>query len=260
MRLMLVALLLLTFTETSLHADENGFRAVACEETYPHHLQGVCTNKTDAIYWSFTTRLVKTDRDGFVQKAIDVGNHHGDLCYRDGKLYIAVNFGPFNDPEGKADSWVYIYDADDLSLLAKHNTPEVIYGAGGIAADGERFLVVGGLPDGIEENYLYEYSPDFEFVKKHTLNSGWTKLGIQTATFADGYWWFGCYGTPQPLLKADASLEEVERFEFNCSLGIVPIGENRFLVANGACSKDKGCTGRLVVATPDDRAGLVIAK
>lgn len=31
------------------------FHAVPCEGTYPHHLQGICTNERDAIYWSFTT-------------------------------------------------------------------------------------------------------------------------------------------------------------------------------------------------------------
>ena len=37
------------------------FHGVKCEGVYPHHLQGICTNKSDAIYWSFTTFLVKTD-------------------------------------------------------------------------------------------------------------------------------------------------------------------------------------------------------
>ena len=33
---------------------------VQCEGTYKHHLQGVCTDEK-AIFWSFTTTLVKTD-------------------------------------------------------------------------------------------------------------------------------------------------------------------------------------------------------
>ncbi|MFM8271458.1 MAG: hypothetical protein ACKODX_03905, partial [Gemmata sp.] len=57
------------------------FGAVSCEGTYPHHLQGVCTDEKDAIFWCFTTKLVKTDRTGKVVKLVEVANHHGDLCF-----------------------------------------------------------------------------------------------------------------------------------------------------------------------------------
>ena len=245
------------------------FQPVACEGAYPHHLQGVCTNEKDSIYWSFTTKLVKTNRMGKVIKVVDVANHHGDLSFYEGKIYVAVNLGKFNDPQGNADSWVYVYDASDLSLLAKHKTPEVFHGAGGIAIHEGRFLVVGGLPDEANENFAYEYNRDFKFVKKHTLAGGHTHLGIQTAAFADGHWWFGCYGkpksenapaTPPTLLKADASLNNVERFEFNCSLGIVPTADGNFLVARGASTNDKGHTGRLVPAVPDNEHGLKLVE
>ena len=87
---------------------------VLCEGTYQHHLQGVCTDEK-SIYWSFTTTLVKTDMEGTLLKQVPVANHHGDLCFHDGKLYVAVNLGKFNDPEGNADSWVYVYDAETLT-------------------------------------------------------------------------------------------------------------------------------------------------
>jgi hypothetical protein len=80
-----------------------GVHAVQCDGTYPHHLQGICTNERDAIYWSFTDILVKTDQQGRVSKKIPVANHHGDLCFHDGKIYVAVNLGQFNDAAGKAD-------------------------------------------------------------------------------------------------------------------------------------------------------------
>jgi hypothetical protein len=54
------------------------------------------------------------------------------------------------------------------------------------------------------ENYAYEYDGDFKFVKRHVLDSGFTLVGIQTAAFANDHWWFGCYGEPKILLKADA--------------------------------------------------------
>lgn len=232
------------------------FQNVTCQGTYPHHLQGVCTDNQDSIFWCFTTKLVMTDRTGKVLKQSDVGNHHGDLCFHQGKVFVAVNFGKFNNPRGNADSWVYVYAAADLSLLAKHQTPEVVHGAGGIACHDGKFLVVGGLPQGVTENYAYEYDADFRFVKKHVLASGYTLMGIQTAAFADGHWWFGCYGSPRILLKADASLKKVARFEFDCSLGIVPIGSGKYLVARGVFARDKGHTGRLVLAGADAQRGL----
>ena len=224
------------------------FENVHCAGDYQHHLQGVCTNQADAIYWSFTTELVKTDRRGKVIKRIPVASHHGDLCFHEGKVFVAVNLGRFNDPRGNADSWVYIYDAGTLDLLAKHATQQVFHGAGGIGAMNGRFYVIGGLPDGIEENYVYEYDADFAFVKKHVIKSGWTRLGIQTATYHDGSWWFGCYGNPKILLKTDTDFKMQGRYEFDCSLGIVGIARGQFLVAKGPRTEAGRCLGSLQVA------------
>jgi hypothetical protein len=250
------ALLIPLFSLTASIAIATDLRPVTCEGTYTHHLQGVCADEQDAIYWCFTTELVKTDRSGKIVKQTSVASHHGDLCYRNGRVFVAVNLGPFNDPKENADSWVYVYDANDLSLLSKHKTPEVVYGAGGIEFFDGKFLVVGGLPENAKENYIYEYDDEFRFVKKHVLPGGYTYKGIQTAAFADGYWWFGCYGDPKILLKADASLQKVERFEFEGSLGIVPVGQGKFLVARGNTVKGKGRTARLVPAEVDKKRGL----
>ena len=255
-------LIVATIVASSTSGTSGGFRAavpfhaVRCEGDYPGHLQGVCTNNRDAIYWSFTTVLVKTDADGRVLKKIDVVNHHGDLCFHDGKLYVAVNLGLFNRPAGRADSWVYVYDAGTLDELARHKTPEVVHGAGGIAVRDGRFYVVGGLPPGVEENYVYEYDSSFDFKKRHVLTSGYTRLGIQTAAFVDGYFWFGCYGNPRVLLKADKSLKLVGRWELDASLGIVSAGDGKLLVAHGGRQADKRNTGQLELAVPDDGRGL----
>ncbi len=243
----------LFFTASAGAAD---FRNVECEGAYRHHLQGVCVDD-EAIYWCFTTQLVKTDLAGKALKQAPVANHHGDLCHHDGKIYVAVNLGRFNHPEGKADSWVYVYDAKTLEELARHETQEVFHGAGGIGFRDDRFFVVGGLPNGVQENYVYEYnSDDFRFLKKHTIPSGHTLLGIQTATFANGRWWFGCYGSPAVLLVTDGDFAMTGRYEFNCSLGIVGLPGGRLLSARGGRDNDKGCTGSVQLVVPDEESGL----
>ena len=47
--------------------------------------------------------LVKTDWQGKEIKAVKVPYHHGDMCLKDNRIYVAVNFGRFNDPAGNAD-------------------------------------------------------------------------------------------------------------------------------------------------------------
>lgn len=232
------------------------FSNVQCEGSYRHHLQGICTNDIDAIYWSFTTTFVKTDNSGSVIKNVEVASHHGDLCHHNGRIYVAVNLGEFNDPKGNADSWVYVYDADDLTLLSKHETQEVFHGAGGIEYRDGRFFAVGGLPDSVPENYVYEYDADFKFMKKHVIKSGHTHLGIQTAAFAHDRWWFGCYGDPKILLVTDSDFNLLGRYEFDCSLGIVGLSNGQLFSAGGRCEKDKGCTGNARLVVPDEVAGL----
>jgi glycerophosphoryl diester phosphodiesterase len=235
--------------------SERQFRSVACEGSYAHHLQGVCVDDA-AIYWSFTTTLVKTDLSGKVLKKVPVANHHGDLCFHNGRLYVAVNLGRFNDPQGNADSWVYVYDAKTLDEVARHETQQAFHGAGGIGFCNGHFFVVGGLPDGVEQNYVYEYDSQFAFIRKHVIPSGHTHLGIQAATFADGRWWFGCYGSPQVTLVTDENFKMLGRFERDCSLGIVGLLGGRLLVASGRCSKDKGCVGNVRAAIPDEAGGF----
>jgi hypothetical protein len=231
------------------------YHNVTCEGTYQHHLQGICVDG-EAIYWSFTTTLVKTDLNGKLLMKVPVTNHHGDLCFHEGKLYVAVNLGKFNDPKSNADSWVYVYDAASLKEITRHEVQVVFHGAGGIGFHDGHFFVVGGLPDGVEENYAYEYDGQFKFVKKHVIKSRHTHLGIQTATFANDRWWFGCYGDPKILLVTDADFQMKGRYEFDCSLGIEGLPDGRLLSAIGRCEKDKGCTGSVQVAAPDEKTGL----
>ncbi len=236
-------------------SNERAAGPATCASAYPHHLQGVCTDG-GALYWCFTTQLVKTDLDGKLLEQVAVANHHGDLCYSQGKLYVAVNLGKFNDPAGNADSWVYVYDAHTLQETARHEIQQVVYGAGGIGVRNGHFFVVGGLPANIDENYVYEYDAEFQFLKRHEVTSGPTLLGIQTATFAHDRWWFGCYGKPQVLLVTDADFQMQGKYEFDCSLGIDGLPNERLLVASGGFDKARGHSGQVRLALPDDAAGL----
>ncbi len=245
--------------KTGALSTASPFHAVRCEGSYAGHLQGVCTDQRESIYWSFTTVLVKTDADGRVQRKIDVASHHGDLCYHDGKVYVAVNLGKFNLPAGEADSWVYVYDAESLEELARHRVPEVVHGAGGIAYHDGRFLVVGGLPGGVDENYAYAYDPAMRFQARHVIASGYTFLGIQTAAWADDHLWFGCYGSPRLLLKTDKAFTLTGKWNFDASLGVVGIGEGKLLVARPA-KVGQQYAGELDVAVPDEQQGLRIVE
>lgn len=229
---------------------------VTCDGDYAKHLQGVCRDDRGDLFWSFTVDLVKTDASGKVLKKVPVVDHHGDLCFRDGKIYVAVNLGKFNDPKGNADSWVYVYDSKSLKEIAKHAVPEVFHGAGGMDSRDGHFFVVGGLPDGVEKNYVYEYDETFRFMKKHIVESGWTHLGIQTAAWHDGFWWFGCYGSPAVLLKADAAFRLKGRYECNVSLGIAGFDSGKFLVAEGPRNDAGRHLGVLRIGVPDPDKGI----
>lgn len=232
-----------------------GFQDTTCEGVYPRHLQGICTNEKDALYWSWTEAMVKTDRQGRILKSVPAANHHGDLCHHDGKVYVAVNLGKFNEPAGRADSWVYVYDAETLVELARHAVPEAVHGAGGMAWRDGKFYVVGGLPPGANENFVYEYDPQFKLVKRHVLASGYTLMGVQTLAWVNGEWWFGCYGKPQELLRADASFQFLGKMNYDAALGIVPMpGQpGKVLVGGNTLKKGVGHTGtvRGVALGPD---------
>lgn len=130
------------------------------------------------------------------------------------------------------------------------------HGAGGIGYRQGHFFVVGGLPDGIQENYVYEYDEQFQFIKRHVIQSGHTLMGIQTATFAHDRWWFGCYGDPKILLVTDTNFQMLGRHEFDCSLGVEGLPDGRLLAASGRCDSQQGCNGTARIVIPDPQTGL----
>jgi len=55
-------------------------------------------------------------------------------------------------------------------------------------------------------------------------------------------------------------LKSVERFDFDCCLGIVSVGDGKFLVARGGSAKGKGHTGRLLSAVSNMQTGLTFVE
>lgn len=228
---------------------------IICEGQYPQHLQGVAGNGVDTLYWSFTTVLVKTDFEGEVLARVEVPTHHGDLCLAGDRLYVAWS-DTFNAPG--ADSKVYVYGADDLSLLAVVPVPEVTFGAGGLDHREGHFFIIGGLPKGYEENYVYEYDAKLRFVRRHVIRSGYTRLGIQTACFAHGSWWFGCYGGK--LLTTDESFKLLGKYDLDFGVGVVGLPDGKLL--RGMTSREDGrWKGAAAVAPmPDPQPGTDATK
>ena len=232
---------------------------IVCEGAYRGHLQGVARDGVGDLYWSFTTTLVKTDSAGHLIQKIDVESHHGDVCIVGDRLYCAVNKGQFNNPAGKSDNWIVVYDTSDLSEIGRKPASIVTHGAGGISSDGKKLIVVGGLSSGVQQNYLYEFDFYLQFHRKYVIESGWTLMGIQTATFAEGRWWFGCYGNPPQLISLDSSFGDLVRSDFDCSLGLVPTGNGEFLVARDKLVRGQGHVGSLIPArtTATGRLSLI---
>ena len=243
--------------------------AVACAATpaceridsdgaWPMHLQGVCTDG-ESIWWAHTVELVRTDMKGkLLNHTGRVKSHHGDLCVVSGVVYVAVNHGKFNT-ENLADSWVYAYKGDDLSFIKRWKVPELCHGAGGMTYKDGHFFVVGGLPPTHNENYVYEYTPDFTFVKRHVLHSDWTNLGIQTAEYYGGRFFFGCYGgsnevtgvSVPSLTLVSRDLSSVEKVAESTSIGMLHIGGRMWKALRSRV--DKNATG----SARRDRVALV---
>jgi len=234
---------------------------IVCPGEYPNHLQGVCRDDAGRIYWSFTTQLVCTDAQGTELKSIPVASHHGDLCFAQGRIWVAVNLGKFNQPAGAADSWVYEYEPGTLQVGARHPVQQVVHGAGGIDAQAGHFFVVGGLPNDEPENKIYEYDQDWKFVAEHLLASGHTDKGIQTALFHDGAWWFGCYGKPAVLLKASPDLKFQARWNFDAAIGLIGDGPGKFLIARHLPGSGKGrFRAQLQSAVENGDQGIALVK
>ena len=223
---------------------------IVCEGKYAGHLQGTDAVGTN-IWWSFTKTLVRTDLSGKVLATQNAPSHQGDLCVKDDTLYVAVNRGRFNTETGGV-SYVMSYDA--MTLKPKKTWKlDMPYGAGGMTWHGDRFYVIGGLPPTDGRNYVHEYDGDFNLVKRHVLDTGYTVLGIQTATFMDGEFLFGIYGgsgNPSGTLRCPPDLSSYRRYVGRGSIGYAKIGGRIYTATTpSVLTTKKNWTGTLI---PDD--------
>lgn len=196
---------------------------IKCAGSYGGHLQGTDARGTN-IWWSFTKTIVRTDLSGRVLASCDAPSHQGDLCVKGDTLYVAVNRGRFNT-ETKGVSFVYSFDAMTLKQKKVWEL-DMPMGAGGMTWKDDRFYVVGGLTPTRRCNYVHEYDEDFRLVKRHVLNTGYTVLGIQTATFMDGEFLFGIYGgngNPGGILRCSPDFKRIRRYTGGGSVGFAKI-------------------------------------
>ena len=217
-------------------AEKGKTDEIVCGGQYRGHLQGTDAAGTN-IWWSFTTKLVRTDLSGRVLASRDVPSHHGDLCVKGDTLYVAVNHGRFNSETG-GKSFVMSYDALTLAPKDKWEI-DMPFGAGGMTWCGDHFYVIGGLPPTERRNYVHEYDQDFNLVKRHALETGCTSLGIQTAAFIDGEFLFGIYGgraNPGGTLRCPADLSSVRRYFGGGSVGYAKIGGRLYTATTPSAS------------------------
>ena len=213
---------------------------IVCEGDYGGHLQGVATDG-ESIYWSFTVAVVKTDLAGKILASRKAPSHQGDMCYKDGVVYVAVNLGKFNT-ETRGVSQVTAYDAKTLEPLKTIPLPEMPHGAGGMTWKGDRFYIIGGLPLRHEKNYVYEYTSDFKFVKRHDLDTGFTWMGIQTAAHEDNTFYFGIYGSkgdPSGVIACSGDLSSWKRYTCGGSVGILKL-DGAYYVGGSPTDKKTG--------------------
>ena len=229
------SILLLMFSVLTVYG--NTFQ---CQKTYPQHLQGFDCD-ANFIYWSFSDMLVKTDWQGKEIKAVKVPYHHGDMCLKDNRIYVAVNFGRFNDPAGNAKNFIYVYDANDLKKVAEYKVDEVKYGAGAITPTENGFMVAGGLPPdpaNYPANLLYEYDKDFKFIGCIKV-APWTLSGVQVIYKAPGGWLLA--GHRNRVIVCDNNFKFLSDEGYNATHGIMrhPV-TGKFYRAVSVLAKDKG--------------------
>lgn len=205
---------------------------IVCQGEASGHLQGYDSDGS-FIYWSMFTNLVKTDFAGRVIAERSVDPHHGDCCVHDGKVYVATQ----NRTKERRGVYVNVYACDTLDPAGEFTINFPFEGGidGITYADG--FFYVGeGKPKDSDQafNWIHKFTPEFVSVDKIKI-PGQTAYGIQTITFAHGFFWLGTY-SKERTYQCAPDLKLVSHHVVDISVGAFalpkgPSGEPRLMVA-----------------------------
>jgi hypothetical protein len=223
-----------------------------------YHMQGFTTDG-EAVYWSFTDSLVKTNLSSTVLGQVPVKTGHlGDITYYNGRIYGTV-MG--NNLRGKpwgewTGFYVNVYDSGSLSLIDVLRLDDCYFmyeertdgfrGIDGITVlpleDGETHLMI-ACSTWSEERYdrqiILEYTLDGRLVDKHFVKTGNTMFGIQNLSrdSETGEYWFSTYGAEidfqrrMTLYRVSADFELLGEYDFFTAYGFEPLGGGRFLAS-----------------------------
>lgn len=166
-----------------------GGEEIVCRGKYPLHVQGVATDGTN-IYWSFTSVLVKTDRQGNELARFEQKNAHmGDITWHAGKVYAGYNGFHVGFDE------IWVFDDATLSRVRTVRTPETVFCNNGIEWCEGSFYVIGNMPKYARYNYIFEYDENLRFRGARFVDSGWTYVGLQTIIHVGECMLCGYYGS-----------------------------------------------------------------
>lgn len=210
---------------------------------YSGHLQDVCWDGCEYIYWAHTWDIVKTDLKGKILRHVQVEGHNAGCQLKDGKLYVAV----CPTEKRKIVAWgpesrlqVNEYDANTLALKAKHvMSANDRAGSLAILADGS--FVVGCLrPRNITASQVrfHHVNSNFAVLSTHLIDDLKIKMGIETIKrYGDSLYLF-CYGAPIVRLDAKTFKETGRLGGFNGTCGFIYDGQN-FWFGTSKCIKGK---------------------
>jgi hypothetical protein len=145
------------------------------------HMQGI-VQYDSCMFFVFTHLIVKINSNLQVENTYYNKYHLGSPAIYYGLLYIPVEKGGFNNRK-PSDSYVFVFNPDEITIINEIKVDETIHGLGGIAYGDNKFLLIGGNLYNSKTNYIYEYDTSMSFVQGHKIYSGKTDLGFQTITY-----------------------------------------------------------------------------